>query len=134
VRKRDDADAWQIIDYTVHQPLHEYLTQKHGEEQFDYVFDCVGDQGLYERSPPFLKPEGRFICLVGGRTQGVYPFLRNNLLPRFLGGTPRTYKIIGLMPSGEYMREVVRYVEQGLIKRVPIDSEWRMEQAVEVSI
>lgn len=87
---------------------------------------------MYEKSPPFLKPEGKYISLVGGKTHGILPVLKNNLWPKFLWGTPRTYKILGLAPAGEYMREVVKLVEQGVIKKVPIDSEYSMEQAVEV--
>lgn len=71
--------------------------------------------------------------MVGGKTNGVLPYLKNNIRPKFLWGIPRTYKILGLAPGGEYMREVVKYVEEGVIKKVPIDSEYSMEQAVEVS-
>ncbi|OIW27673.1 zinc alcohol dehydrogenase [Coniochaeta ligniaria NRRL 30616] len=125
--------ADETIDYTAHEPLYEFLAQKHGDEQqqFDYVFDCVGHQVLYERSPAFLKPGGKYISLVGGKTHGVLPVLKNNLWPKFLWGTPRTYKILGLAPAGEYMREVAKLVEDGVIKKVPIDSEYSMEQAVE---
>ncbi|KAH8906849.1 NAD(P)-binding protein [Coniochaeta sp. PMI_546] len=124
--------ADETIDYTAHEPLYEFLAEKHGREQFDFVFDCVGHQILYEKSPPFLKPAGKYISLVGGKTHGILPVLKNNLWPKFLWGTPRTYKILGLAPAGEYMREVVKLVEQGVIKKVPIDSEYSMEQAVEV--
>jgi NADPH:quinone reductase-like Zn-dependent oxidoreductase len=109
------------------------LAEKFGGEKLDYVFDCVGHQILFERSVPYLKPEGKYISLVGGKTHGVLPTLKNNLWPKFLGGTPRTYKILGLAPSGEYMQEVVKLVEEGIIRKVPIDSEFSMEQAVEVS-
>jgi NADPH:quinone reductase-like Zn-dependent oxidoreductase len=109
------------------------LAETRQSEQFDYIFDCVGREDLYNNSIPYLKPEGKYISLVGGKTHGVVPFLKNNLWPKILGGTPRTYKILGLAPNGEYMREVARLVEEGVIKEVPIDSEFSMEQAVEVS-
>lgn len=128
------ADKAQTIDYTKHEPLYEYLAERFGDEQLDYVFDCVGHQVLYEKSPPFLKAQGKYISLVGGRTHGILPVLKNNVWPKFLWGTPRTYKILGLAPSGEHMREVTKLVEEGVIKKVPIDSEFSMEQAVEVSI
>ncbi|KAB5583621.1 hypothetical protein GE09DRAFT_986167 [Coniochaeta sp. 2T2.1] len=125
--------ADETIDYTAHEPLHQHLAEKYsGDNQFDYIFDCVGDQVLYEKSPPYLKPEGKFICLVGGKTQGVVPYVKNNLWPtRIFWGTPRTYKILGLAPAGELQREVVRMVEKGWIKTVPVDSEFGMEEAVE---
>lgn len=72
---------------------------------------------------------------MGGKTQGVVPYVKNNLWPtRIFWGTPRTYKILGLAPAGELQREVVRLVEKGWIKTVPVDSEFGMEEAVEVSV
>ena len=40
---------------------------------------------------------------------------------------------MGLGPAGELQREVVKMVEKGWIKTVPIDSEFGMEEAIEVS-
>lgn len=123
----------QTIDYKKHDPLHAYLAQRHAEEQFDFIFDCVGDQVLFEQCTPFLKPAGKFICLTGGKSQGVIPYVKNNLRPVFLGGTPRTYRILGLSPSGDLMRDVVKAYNERRIKEVPIDSEYGMEEVVEVS-
>lgn len=72
------------------------------------------------------------ISLVGGASHGVWPFLRNCVWPRFLGGTPRTYKILGLAPAGELQRQVAQWVNEGLIKEVPIDSEYSLENVLQV--
>lgn len=123
----------QTIDYKAHEPLHAYLSQKHAEEQFDFIFDCVGDQVLFEQSPPFLKATGKFICLTGGKSQGVIPYIKNILRPSFLGATPRTYRILGLTPSGDLMRDVVKACNEGGIKQVPVDSEYGFDEVIEVS-
>lgn len=92
----------------------------------------MGDQELFGQSAPYLKPDGKFICLTGGKSQGVIPYLKS-CVPTFLGGTPRKFTILSLSPSGDLMRDVVESYEQGKIKTVPIDSEYSMEDVVEVS-
>lgn len=81
-----------------------------------------------------MKPAGKVISLVGGATHGIWPFLRNSVRPRFLGGTPRTYKLLGLKPAGDLHRQVAKWVNEGLIKEVPIDSEYSMEDVLKVCI
>ena len=118
----------------MHNPLEEHLAQRFGEEQFDAVLDCVGSQALYTSSPRYLKPEGKFINIVGGWSQGVVPFITNKLRPCFLGGTPRSYELFLLSASGETAREAAALVEQGIIKEAVIDSVFPMEQAIEVRL
>ncbi|AEO58621.1 hypothetical protein MYCTH_2306085 [Thermothelomyces thermophilus ATCC 42464] len=123
--------ADEVVDYRLHDPLETHLVERFGEHQFDVIFDCAGSQGLYSCSPGYLKPEGRFVSIVGGWSQGVVPYIRNKLRPVFLGGTPRSYDLFLLSASGEIAREVATLVEQGVIKQAVIDSEFPMEQAVE---
>ncbi|KAL2187740.1 hypothetical protein L209DRAFT_683901, partial [Thermothelomyces heterothallicus CBS 203.75] len=120
-----------VVDYRVHDPLETHLVERFGEHQFDIIFDCAGSQTLYSCSPGYLKPEGKFISIVGGWSQGVVPYIRNKLRPVFLGGTPRSYDLFLLSASGEIAREVATLVEQGVIKQAVIDSEFPMEKAVE---
>ncbi|KAL2161817.1 hypothetical protein VTH06DRAFT_7601 [Thermothelomyces fergusii] len=107
------------------------LVKALGAHEFDVIFDCAGSQPLYSCSPDYLKPEGKFISIVGGWSQGVVPYIRNKLRPVFLGGTPRSYDLFLLSASGKIASEVAMLVEQGVIKRAVIDSEFPMEQAVE---
>lgn len=123
-----------MVDYRVHNLLEEHLAHRFGEEQFDAVLDCVGSQALYTNSPRYLKPEGKFINIVGGWSQGVVPFITNKLRPCFLGGTPRSYELFLLSASGETAREAAALVEQGIIKKAPIDSVFPMEEVVEVRL
>jgi len=102
------------------------------KEPFDIIFDTVGNQALFSHSPAYLKPKGQFLSIAGGRSQGVVPFVRNKMIPSILGGTPRTFKILGLNPSGEFAKEVAKWVEKGDIKQVLIDSEYSMDDAIKV--
>ena len=83
---------------------------------------------------PYLKSTGLFLNIVGGASEGVVPWVKGTLWPKFLGGTPRRYKILGLVPGGNLQREVVRWVNEELIKEVVIDSEYEMEDVIKVSV
>lgn len=82
----------------------------------------------------YLKPTGIFLNIVGGASEGVVPWVKGNLWPKVLGGTPRKYKILALMPSGQLQREVVRYVNEGFVKEVVIDSEYEYADAIKVRV
>ena len=121
------------MDYTAHQSLTAHLAATYEQEPFDFIFDTVGDQSLFSHSPKYLRPSGQLISIVGGSSNGVVPFVRNKLIPSFLGGTPRTYKILALAPNGPYAREVADWAEKGLVKEIPIDAEFAMAEVIEVS-
>lgn len=123
-----------MVDYQAHQPLEEHLAERFGEQQFDAILDCVGSHALFAKSPKYLKPDGKFVSIVGGWSQGVVPFVRSKLWPRFLGGTPRSFELFLLGASGQRAKEVAAWVEQGVIKEALVDSEYPMEQAVEVCV
>ncbi|KAI1872022.1 uncharacterized protein JN550_004225 [Neoarthrinium moseri] len=127
--KRLGAD--EVIDYTTHEDLHAYLTEKYAGDQLDLIIDCVGDDVLFTKSPAYLQPKGKFIEIVGGRTQGILPFIMNQLRPVILGGTPRNYKILGLAPSGKYAHELAQWIEDGMVKEVLIDSEYDMKDVIQ---
>lgn len=128
--------ADEVVDYTKAEGGVEAVLEGRygGEKRFDFVLDCAGGQRLYERSVCFLKEEGRFMSIVGGRSQGVVPFVRNKLRPVVLGGTPRRYDLLAMMPSGEQAEVMKGWMETGVVKEVPVDSEWPMEDAVKVSL
>jgi len=88
------------------------------------------DSTLFTSSPAYLRPTGRFISIVGGRTQGVYPFVLHKLRPVLLGGTPRRYDILGLAPNGELAREVAGWVKDGVLGEVVVDEEFVFEECV----
>jgi NADPH:quinone reductase-like Zn-dependent oxidoreductase len=120
-----------VIDYTIHTNLYAHLTEMYGETPLDAVIDCVGDDPLYHRSPAYLAPKGKFICIVGGGGKGVRQVLMNEWRPTMLGGTPRSYRLLGLMPTGTLAREVKGWVDDGLLGEVPIDSTYPFDKAIE---
>lgn len=122
--------ADEAIDYNEHAPLPTYLTATHSKQPFNLICDCVGDQQLFSNSTGYLTYNGAFISIVGGPTQGVVPFVRNKLIPTFMGGTARTFKILGMMPSGDRARGVAKWVEDGTLKQMPIDSEYKFGDVV----
>jgi NADPH:quinone reductase-like Zn-dependent oxidoreductase len=78
-----------------------------------------------------MVPTGRFLSVVGGRTQGVYPFIRHKLRPVLLGGTPRRYDVLGLAPNGEMAREVAGWIDDGVLGEVLVDEVFPFEKLVE---
>ncbi|KAK8057496.1 hypothetical protein PG996_011433 [Apiospora saccharicola] len=124
--RRLGADT--VVDYTAHQDLYSAIGESTQNQKLDLVVDCVGDDSLYTRSPGYLRPDGRFLCITGGPSQGVYPFIMHQMRPVFLGGSPINYKILGMGPSGAGAREVAGWVEKGDLKEIPIDSEFTMDE------
>lgn len=68
----------------------------------------------------------------GTQWQQLMGRLKGGLLPVWLGGTPRKYLSLGLLPTGELQREVAKWANDGLLKEVPIDSVLAMEDAPQV--
>ncbi|KAH8682283.1 hypothetical protein BX600DRAFT_544680 [Xylariales sp. PMI_506] len=126
-----DLGVDEVVDYTAHKDMYQYLSETYGGSQFDLIVDCVGDDLLYTQCPAYLQPQGKFLSIVGGKSQGVYQTVMYRLRPAFLGAPPRTYKILGLAPCGEYAREVAAWIEQGKLRTVLVDSEYAMEDVVE---
>lgn len=121
-----------VIPYDTHAPIEKYLEEKFKEQQLDLIFDCAGNPTIYTNSPKYMKHDGRFLSIVGGRTQGIVPTIMYRLRPVILGGTPRAFQLLAMMPGGGYARKVVDYVNGDAIKEAPIDSEYAMEDAIKV--
>lgn len=126
----------QVIDYRENAPLDTYLEKTQSEQPFDYILDTIRNQELFEHSPKYLKPQGLYVNIGAHGTQReqLRDRLKNTFLPTFLGGTPRRWKSLGLLPKGELQRQVVRWTDEGLIKEVPIDSEISMDDVLKVWI
>ncbi|KAK5659525.1 hypothetical protein OQA88_727 [Cercophora sp. LCS_1] len=122
--------AHEVVDYTGG-GLEEKLKERFGgEKRLDFILDCAGSQRLFSLSEGYLNEGGRFISIVGGASQGVVPFVRNKLRPVWLGGVPRGYTLLLLLPSGETVQEAVRWLRDGVVKETLIDSEFGFEDAV----
>ncbi|KAM7213666.1 zinc alcohol dehydrogenase [Rhypophila decipiens] len=120
----------EVIPYDTHAPVEKYLEEKFKDQQLDLIFDCAGNEVIYTNSPKYLKQGGRFLTIVGGRSQGIVPFVLYKMRPVILGGTPRPFELLALMPGGALARKAVEYANEGAIKEAPVDSEYAMEDAV----
>ena len=118
-----------VVDYTSLDSLYIHLATKYDDAPFDAIIDCVGDENLYKQSPAYLKSDGKFLSITGG----WLPLMKSKVLPRLLGGTPRSYLRIMNSPSGKGAREVAAWLEKGWVKEVPIDTIYDMKNALEVS-
>lgn len=97
---------------------------------FNAIFDCVGSDDLFRQCASYLDKSGIFITIVGG--VGAGPIMRSKLLPVSLGGVPRRYKLLALWPDGAIAKEAAKWVEDGSFHNFPIDSEFSMDDAVQV--
>ncbi|KAI0867811.1 zinc alcohol dehydrogenase [Hypoxylon argillaceum] len=123
--------AEEIVDYTAHEDLYDHLSSlatSTGSRPFDAIFDCVGDDGLYCRSPGYLKADGKYHSIDKGPLGFIKQFKFNHW-PVLLGGIPRTYSSVFSNPAGSSAREVVNWYERGYIKGVPLDSVFEMDDA-----
>jgi NADPH:quinone reductase-like Zn-dependent oxidoreductase len=131
---KNDADSMQVIDYRVQAPLHSYLSKTYGSEPFDAILDTIGTQLLFDESPAYLKPNGKFINVgaMEGLVTGIWSMAKNTLWPRLLGGTPRSYTFQQTNPVQETMQYLIKLVEEEKLI-VVIDKVFQMEDALQVS-
>jgi NADPH:quinone reductase-like Zn-dependent oxidoreductase len=124
----------QVIDYQENAPLYAYLEKVKSDQPFDYILDTVRNQELFEHSPKYLKQKGLYVNIgaYGTTREQLRDMLKNYLLPTFLGGTPRRWKSLAIMPNGELQRQVAGWIDEGLIKEVPSDSEISMDDVLKV--
>ncbi|ROW11851.1 hypothetical protein VPNG_04912 [Cytospora leucostoma] len=120
--------ADEVIDYTALDSLTAHLASTFGSNTLQAVFDCVGNDMLFQSCAKYLDENGIFVTIVGG--VGAGPIVRSKLLPVALGGVPRRYKLLALWPDGAIAKEVAKWVENGLFTQFPMDSEFSMEDAV----
>lgn len=127
-----DLTILQVVDYTAYDSLYDFLSSAStapGNRPFDAIFDCIGNDELYRRSPNYLKPDGTYINIEAGPF-GIFKL--NSWLPTILGGTPRTIKNIFSPPDRASAEEVVRWFEKGWVKEVPVDSTFEMDGVLQV--
>jgi NADPH:quinone reductase-like Zn-dependent oxidoreductase len=121
------------VDYQVHQPVHEYLASKYGEQQFDVILDTVGSLGLCENSPRYLKTQGLFVNVgsMEGLLWTLWCWFKNTWWPSFLGGVPRKYCMFRTVFSHETADLVAKYAIEGKLKAA-VSETLEMEDALKV--
>ena len=131
----------QVIDYTIHAPLHEYLVEHHGGEPFNAIFDVVGNKELHIHCPSYLTQNGLYDLL------GVLDIVANpswwriltwmiqakleGFRPVMLGGVPRRYRMHNAFPAQDNMRRTAKLAEEGNLK-VLVDEVFKMEDGLKV--
>ncbi|KAK7734032.1 zinc ion binding [Cytospora paraplurivora] len=120
--------ADEVIDYTALDSLTAHLASTFELNTLQAVFDCVGNDMLFQSCANYLDENGVFITIVGG--VGAGPIVRSKLLPVALGGVPRRYKLLALWPDGVIAKEVAKWVENGLFTNFLTDSEFSMADAI----
>jgi NADPH:quinone reductase-like Zn-dependent oxidoreductase len=131
------ADEIQVIDYQKHDPVHKYLAEQYGNNQFDCIIDSIGINDLWVHCEPYLKPGKPFITIaisVPSYTWSsflwmVRKIMSNTFKPKFLGGVNRPYAQQNGIANLEAMKRLARMVEEGKLK-VLTDSIWSFDDVL----
>lgn len=132
--------ADEVIDYRAVGDLSAQLAQTYAGKPFDLVYDTQGVEGLFARSPAYLRPEGPFLDIAGRANQTgfrhvlamVWSVTMRSSLPVIFGGVPKTYEFFHV-PAAERrqaLESVVGLVATGEVKAV-VDSSYKFEDARE---
>ncbi|KAH6961844.1 hypothetical protein BKA56DRAFT_623815 [Ilyonectria sp. MPI-CAGE-AT-0026] len=80
---------------------------KKNGQVFDLAADNIGvPAGLYEQSGHFLKPDGTFVQVA--MQNSMLAMLRRSLLPTFLGGGQRPYRVVRVKVNREHLEQIGR--------------------------
>jgi reticulon-4-interacting protein 1, mitochondrial len=128
------------MDYQIYNDVSHELVKRYSSNQFNAIFDCIGNQQIYARSAHYLKSDTYTACNVELRSWTLANFARAScqiLMNMFwpttprLGGTGKKFKLITMMdPGTELMEKMVQLVESGAM-RVHVDSVWPAGDALE---
>lgn len=125
--------ADEVVDYKT-QDISEVLKAK--GKVFRLMVDNVGytpagQQDLYSAADEFLTEDGHFVQVGGGvSAEQVKSVLKRSLIPSFLGGGKRNYKMIMAKQSHEGLARIGDWMKEGKVKAV-IDEEFAFENAPE---
>lgn len=108
------------------------MAEKFEKDPVNAIFDCVGSDDLYRKCAGYLSKDGIFVTIVGA--VAAVPIARSKVLPIALGGVPRRFKLLALFPDGAIAKEVAKWIEDGEYHTFPMDSEYSMDDVIQVSI
>ncbi|EIW84972.1 NAD(P)-binding protein [Coniophora puteana RWD-64-598 SS2] len=108
----------EVVDYTK-KPLAQHFTENPPSPKFDIIFDAVGltDQSLYRESEAYLKPEGAFVS-TGPVLGGLPSMILQSIRPSWLGGTKRTWKLVGVEQNVADFKKIQELLVTGDLKPV----------------
>jgi NADPH:quinone reductase-like Zn-dependent oxidoreductase len=125
----------QAIDYQANHPLNGFLSERFGQQQFDVILDTVGSQDLYEQSPSYLSPHGVYVNVgnIGVSTAlTLWRWIKNSILPSFLGGVPRKFIQFSGIPTKEWGEKIASLAAEKRL-HILVDSSFKLEDALLVS-
>ncbi|KAF5366227.1 hypothetical protein D9758_005802 [Tetrapyrgos nigripes] len=121
----------EVIDYRANSPLPEYLSRHYSSAstRFTHILDTIGSQSLFESCASYLESTGVYINV--GNFEGIFKTVfrafwnewaevRARWGMGFIGGVPRTYKMISTTPNGAKAAILAKMVEEGKL-RVVVD-------------
>lgn len=121
--------------------MSEYLTEKHAEQPFDLVIDAYGVQDLYTNCAGFLKPDGVFVTVGVAFAEYSYASLavavKNmlwNVISSAWGGAGRRRYVQVTSTCNSEGLERLRVMCDDRNLRVPIDSQWDLEDVLKVCV
>lgn len=123
--------ADEVVDYKT-ENISEVLKEK--GKVFKLVVDNVGytpagQQDLYTAADDFLTEDGHFIQVGGGANMvQIKAAVTRSLMPSFLGGGKRNYKLIVTKQSSADLAQLGGWMEEGKVKAV-IDEVFPFEDA-----
>ncbi|CEH13434.1 Zinc-binding oxidoreductase [Ceraceosorus bombacis] len=116
------------------------LSLRYKDQPFDVIFDCVGDRFIHEKCPSFLKATGEYRSIGASslspesriwsaefRSLGLW-FLKATILPSFLGGIPRKFRLLG--PKDDDLPKLDEFVQSGQLRPV-VDKTYPWNEARE---
>jgi NADPH:quinone reductase-like Zn-dependent oxidoreductase len=119
-----DLGADEVIDYRKLDVISEL--KKKGQI-FDLAIDNVGTPaGMYEQSQHFLKPDGTFVQVA--MQQSLSGMVRRSLLPSFLGGGKRQYRLVRVSINRKDLQQVGQWMAEGKVRAV-IDHKFEWKEA-----
>ncbi|WBW73523.1 peptidase [Schizosaccharomyces osmophilus] len=98
---------------------------------YDYVFDLINDNGLYNTSSKFLKPEGTFFGVASDFSFSfIASALSRKFRPKILGGSSHSYYDLRLKSEPKTIKEFTEFVVENGIKTVT-DSVYSFDHALD---
>ncbi|KAL2671359.1 hypothetical protein Neosp_013942 [[Neocosmospora] mangrovei] len=114
----------EVIDY---RKLDVMLELKKKKQIFDLAIDNVGTPaGMYEQSQHFLKPDGTFHQVA--MQSSLSGMLRRSLLPSFLGGGKRQYRLVRVNINRKDLQQTGQWMAEAKVRAV-IDQKFEWKDA-----
>ncbi|KAF2455448.1 putative oxidoreductase [Lineolata rhizophorae] len=119
-----ELGADEVIDYTEHRSLPQYLTKRFLISRFDAIFDSYGSQDLWTHCPKYLRAGQPFVTVgpaiseptPAAAFQAIKLMLLNKFWPRAWGGVPRPYVQPNCLANLGDMAELAGLVDEGKLK------------------